>query len=86
MKTKTIELAVIENDLCAAVQLAKVTEEYNEFLAEFINVDFSRDAAVAEGLDLIQATFTLINKFGLSDEDIEKHLQKLEGYEKTGRI
>ena len=86
METKTIELAVIDNDLYLWEQLAKVTEEYNEFLAEFSNVDFSRDAAVAEGLDLIQATFTMLNKLNLSEEDIKKHLDKLQGYEKIDRI
>lgn len=91
MKTKNIKLAVIENDLNIIKQLQKVKEEYREFIGEFSELEiyedyFNRDYAVAEGLDLIQATFTLLNKLGLSDEDIEKHLQKIEEYRKIGRI
>ena len=86
METKTIELAAIDNDLDVIEQLTKVTEEYYEFMDEFDNVDFNRDAAVEEGLDLIQATFTMLNKLCLSEEDIKKHLKKMEYYKKIKRV
>ena len=86
METKNIKLAVIQNNLNLVEQLEKVTEEYNEFLSEFSKVEFKKESAVAEGLDLIQATFTLLNKLELSDADIEKHLQKIEEYKKMDRI
>ena len=66
-------------------QLGKVKEEYKELLDEVVNKDsFSyvknRDNFVAEGLDLITATVNLLLLIGLTDEDFNKHIEKLNDY------
>ncbi|MGP1429546.1 MAG: hypothetical protein ACTTJX_04835 [Fusobacterium sp.] len=66
-------------------QLGKVKEEYKELLAEVENKDsFSyikdKDKFVAEGLDLITATVNLLLIVGLTEQDFEKHIAKLESY------
>lgn len=70
-------------------QLGKVKEEYKELLAEvretstFIEIK-NRDNFVAEGLDLITATVNLMLLSGLTEQDFEKHIAKLESY-KVGK-
>ena len=66
-------------------QLGKVKEEYLELLNEVVNKDsFSyiknRDNFIAEGLDLITATINLLLMVGLSEQDFDKHINKLEYY------
>lgn len=66
-------------------QLGKVKEEYLELLNEVVNKDsFSyiknRENFIAEGLDLITATVNLLLMVGLSEQDFEKHINKLEYY------
>ena len=66
-------------------QLGKVKEEYKELLDEVVKKDsFSyiknRDNFIAEGLDLITATINLILISGLTEQDFEKHINKLEYY------
>ena len=66
-------------------QLGKVKEEYKELLDEVVNKDsFSyiknRENFIAEGLDLITATINLLLIVGLTEEDFEKHINKLEYY------
>jgi hypothetical protein len=66
-------------------QLGKVKEEYKELLDEVVKKDsFSyiknRDNFIAEGLDLITATVNLLLMVGLSEQDFEKHINKLEYY------
>ena len=66
-------------------QLGKVKEEYEELLAEVRETStFSyiknRDNFIAEGLDLITATINLLLMVGLSEQDFEKHINKLEYY------
>ena len=66
-------------------QLGKVKEEFKELLDEVVKKDsFSyikdRDNFVAEGLDLITATINLLLMVGLSEQDFEKHINKLEYY------
>ena len=66
-------------------QLGKVKEEYKELLAEVRETStFSyvkdRDNFVAEGLDLITATINLLLIVGLTEQDFEKHIAKLESY------
>ena len=68
-----------------AAQLGKVKEEYKELLAEVRETStFSyvkdRDKFIAEGLDLITATVNLLLLSGLSEQDFEKHINKLEYY------
>lgn len=70
-------------------QLGKVKEEYMELLNEVVNKDsFSyiknRENFIAEGLDLITATINLLLMVGLSEQDFEKHIAKLESY-KNGK-
>ena len=70
-------------------QLGKVKEEYLELLNEVVNKDsFSyiknRENFIAEGLDLITATVNLLLMVGLSEQDFEKHIEKLESY-KVGK-
>ena len=70
-------------------QLGKVKEEYKELLNEVVNKDsFSyiknRDNFIAEGLDLITATVNLLLITGVTDDDFNKHIAKLESY-KNGK-
>ncbi|PHI04359.1 hypothetical protein KSU03_12190 [Fusobacterium polymorphum] len=66
-------------------QLGKVKEEYKELLAEVMETStFSyvkdRDKFIAEGLDLITATINMLLLSGLTEQDFEKHIAKLESY------
>lgn len=71
-------------------QLGKVKEEYQELLneVEIKNNDFryvkNRDNFVAEALDLVTATVNLLLLSGLTEQDFEKHIAKLESY-KNGK-
>ena len=70
-------------------QLDKVKEEYQELMDEIVVKDnFSyiknRDNFIAEGLDLITATVNLLLISGLTEQDFEKHIAKLESY-KNGK-
>lgn len=72
-----------------AAQLGKVKEEYNELLNEVVKKDSfcyvkDRDNFIAEGLDLITATVNLLLVTGLTEQDFEKHIAKLESY-KNGK-
>ena len=74
----------------AMAQLEKVKEEYQELLneVEIKNDDFryvkNRDNFIAEGLDLVTATINLMLLSGLTEQDFEKHINKLESY-KNGK-
>ena len=67
-------------------QLEKVKEEFNELLneVEVKSLTYSyiknRDTFIAEGLDLITATVNLLLLEGLTDEDFDKHIEKLNNY------
>ena len=66
-------------------QLGKVKEEYKELLAEVRETStFSyiknMDNFKAEALDLITATVNLLLLTGLTDEDFNKHIEKLNDY------
>ena len=70
-------------------QLGKVKEEYKELMDEVDKkYTFSyvkdRDKFVAEGLDLITATINLLLVTGVTDDDFNKHIEKLESY-KNGK-
>lgn len=59
-------------------QRAKVLEEYSEWReAEEIDDD------IAEGLDVITAMYNYLTMIGLSKEDFDKHIEKLERYKET---
>ena len=70
-------------------QLGRVKEEFKELLDEVVNKDSysyikNRDTFIAEGLDLITATVNLLLLSGLTEQDFEKHIEKLESY-KNGK-
>lgn len=70
-------------------QLGKVREEFKELLAEVretstFKVVKNRDNFIAEGLDLITAMVNLLLLSGLTEQDFEKHIAKLESY-KNGK-
>lgn len=70
-------------------QLGKVKEEYKELMDEVVEkYTFSyiknRDNFIAEGLDLITATVNMLLLSGLTEQDFEKHIAKLESY-KVGK-
>lgn len=68
-------------------QLGKVKEEYKELLAEvretstFTTIK-NMDNFKAEALDLITATVNLLILCGLTEQDFDKHIDKLESYKK----
>ena len=72
-----------------AAQFGKVKEEYKELLAEvretstFTTIK-NMDNFKAEALDLITATVNLLLLSGLSEQDFDKHIAKLESY-KNGK-
>ena len=74
----------------AMAQLGKVKEEYQELLNEVEVKSLShsfiknRDNFKAEALDLITATVNLLLLSGLTEQDFEKHIEKLESY-KNGK-
>ena len=71
-------------------QLEKVKEEFNELLNEVEVKSLSHsfikniDNFKAEALDLITATVNLLLLCGLSEQDFEKHIEKLNDY-KNGK-
>ena len=71
-------------------QLNKVKEEYQELLDEVevksLTYSFikNKDNFKAEALDLITATVNLLLLCGLTEQDFEKHIEKLESY-KNGK-
>ena len=66
-------------------QLGKVKEEYKELLAEvretstFTTIK-NMDNFKTEALDLITATINLLLVTGLTEQDFEKHIEKLNAY------
>lgn len=73
-----------------AAQLGKVKEEFNELLNE-VEVKSLRHSFIknidnfkAEALDLITATVNLLLLCGLTEQDFDKHIDKLESY-KNGK-
>lgn len=71
-------------------QLGKVKEEFKELLNEVEVKSLSHsfikniDNFKAEGLDLITATVNLLLLSGLTEQDFDKHIEKLESY-KNGK-
>lgn len=71
-------------------QLNKIKEEYQELLDEVgvksLTYSFIKniDNFKAEALDLITATVNLLLLSGLTEQDFEKHIEKLESY-KNGK-
>lgn len=72
-----------------AAQLGKVKEEYKELMDEVVEkYTFSyvkdRDNFKAEALNLVTATVNLLLLSGLTEQDFDKHIEKLENY-KNGK-
>nr|DAF02307.1 MAG TPA: triphosphate pyrophosphohydrolase [Caudoviricetes sp.] len=71
-------------------QLNKIKEEYQELLDEVevksLTYSFikNKENFIAEGLDLITATVNLLLVTGVTDDDFNKHIAKLESY-KNGK-
>lgn len=66
-------------------QLGKVKEEYKELLDEVVKKDSysyikNRENFIAESLDLITATINLLLVTGVTEQDFDKHINKLEYY------
>jgi len=82
-KLKNYKLIAYANPLA---QLNKVKEEYQELLDEIevksLTYSFIKntDNFKAEALDLITATVNLLLLSGLTEQDFDKHINKLEYY------
>lgn len=77
-------------------QLKKVLEEQKEFLFEVVDLSLekteisketellkNKDNIIAEGLDVITSMYNCLAMIGLSKEDFDKHIEKLERYKET---
>lgn len=63
-------------------QYGKVKEEINEFYLEFMYRP-NGERIISEGLDVITAMYNYLTMIGLSKEDFDKHIEKLERYKET---
>lgn len=81
------EYTSFSKGLCKYEQLNKVIEEFEEVMAEVtIEPDnFDRIRTKDELLDLMTAAYNLLHVIGVSQEDIDKHKEKLEGYRRSGK-
>lgn len=64
-------------------QFDKVLEELHEYEDEIINKNVS--GIIAEGLDVMTAVYNHLIKVGMTEQDFNKHIEKLEQYRKTGK-
>lgn len=62
-------------------QFEKVLEELNEYEDEVLNKNIS--GIISEGLDVMTAVYNHLIKLGMTDEDFNKHIEKLNGYVKN---
>ncbi|MBF1195450.1 MAG: hypothetical protein HXM12_07820 [Fusobacterium periodonticum] len=86
---KLMEYKSLAYEASNIAQLSKVKEEYKELLAEVRETSTftaikNVDNFKAEALDLITATVNLLLLSGLTEQDFEKHIEKLESY-KNGK-
>lgn len=70
-------------DLTAEQEYYKVSEEISEYKEAWLEND--AEEMIAEGLDVITAVYNHLVKLGLSENHMEKHIQKLELYRETGK-
>ncbi|MBR8701316.1 hypothetical protein IX317_001118 [Fusobacterium sp. DD29] len=68
-----------QNDI--HVQRLKMCEEWIELQLEIRN--HNKRLTIEEGLDLITATLNYLQLLGISEEDFNKHINKLRLYRKT---
>lgn len=63
------------------VQRIKICEEYMELQCEIKNNN--KQLIIEEGLDVITATLNYLMLLGMTEEDFNKHINKLRLYRKT---
>lgn len=63
-------------NLCAYRQRDKVIEEIDEFIEAG-----NREEKIHEGLDVITAMLNYLFKLGITEEEFEEHIKKLDRYE-----
>lgn len=83
-----IDLNKLKNYICFTesadimTQYSKIKEEINEFYLEFIYKP-NGEKIIAEGLDVMTAMYNYLDMIGLTKEDFEKHITKLNKYKET---
>lgn len=68
-------------------QLAKINEEIREVNEEIFGGDYEDgyEKVKDELLDVITASYNMAFMLGLTQDDIDKHKKKLEGYRNSGK-
>ena len=83
--TEKLELVKLKGCKTEAEQLCKIGEEFGEVIEAFR--EYKRtgnpDHFKEELIDLMQVSFTMLNKVGYTAEDNIKHLRKMEVYKVT---
>ena len=83
--TKSVELAILKGCKTDAEQLCKIGEEFEEVIEAYR--EYKRTGCSEhfkeELIDLMQVSFTMLNKVGYTAEDNVKHLRKMEVYKVT---
>lgn len=69
--------------LTANQEFDKVLEELHEYEEEVF--DGNVNGVIAEGLDVITAVYNHLTKLGMTEDDFDKHIGKLETYRRTGK-
>ena len=69
--------------LSADEQFDKFLEEVMEYEDE--SIENNKKGMIAEGLDVMTAVYNHLVKIGITENDFEKHIEKLETYRKTGK-
>ena len=69
--------------LSAEQEFEKVLEELCEYEEEVVNKNTSE--IIAEGLDVITAVYNHLIKIGMTEDDFDKHIGKLEIYRRSGK-
>ena len=83
--TESIELVKLRGCKTEEEQLCKIGEEFGEVIEAFR--EYKRTGCSEhfkeELIDLMQVSFTMLNKIGYTAEDNIKHLRKMEVYKVT---
>lgn len=64
-------------------QFDKVLEELHEYEEEIFNKNVS--GTISEGLDVMTAVYNHLIKVGMTEDDFDRHIEKLETYKRTGK-
>ncbi|MGL6065018.1 MAG: hypothetical protein ACRC0S_08040 [Fusobacteriaceae bacterium] len=62
-----------------AEQFLKIQEEISELKEELLS-NFDRKLAIGEALDIITATYNLLNLLEANEDDMQLHVEKLNDY------